>query len=130
MPFHVTVHEPNARVVSFETNDSVTIWSKRPGVPAHRDGWHSVGCIFETKSGNIVVVADYAGWKEVVRLMGVKCSVIDTVRTSHELNLMAVNMDWMWATIVVIDHDLHHLVPEENFGIGMSPIDTAWVVSE
>src|ERR1700753_4364486 len=110
MPFHMTMHKPDARIISLETDDSVAIRSKRPSVTAHRDVWHSISCVGETKSSDIVIITYYTGWKEVVRSTASPCFVVNAIRTGYELNLVTMNVDWMWTTIEVIDHYLHCFV--------------------
>ena len=104
MPFDMAMEQPNAGIVAREAHDDVSVRANDEGITAHRGLGKGETTI---RNGFWVPVS----------------SVV--VTTSNGLEGVAVEMERVFAGVVIVHHQLDGFVVVQDKGIGVDAIDCA-----
>ena len=96
VPFDMAVEEPDARVIGAETDDEVAVGADHEGVAAHGDGGE---CLVADVVSRFFLGAD------------------------DGLEVVAVEVEGVFAWVVVVEDDLDDLVLLEDEGVGVGGVD-------
>lgn len=93
MPVNMTVKEPHARIISHESNHEVTTRGQDEGVSSRRIRWKgSIWRVIRDKISAVgIVIEIFAVWRVSI----------------HHLEVIAVEMEWMGASVLIAENDLH-----------------------